>query len=87
MKTENQQEQDLNSFIDYCKQDDEYLNLKTYTNSVIIYFKNSILTNTFKTLIKYDFDFFVYKSIYIDEINNEACICLFIYKKKDYVFN
>jgi len=77
----------LSNFLNYCKQDDEFIDIKTYPNSVIIYFKNTILTNTFIKLIEIEHNFFVYKSIYIDANSYDECICLFIYKKFTYVFN
>jgi len=86
MKTENN-EQILNNFLEYAKKDPEYLAIKTYTNSVIVYFDRSILTDVFKKLIDLELNFFTYRSIYIDHLINQPCICLFIYKTKEYVFN
>jgi hypothetical protein len=86
METKNN-EQILNNFLEYAKKDTEYLTIKTYTNSVIVYFDRSILTDVFKKLIDLDLNFFTYRSIYIDAEKNQPCICLFIYKTKEYVFN
>jgi hypothetical protein len=86
MKTTNNEEI-LNTFLEYAKKDSEYLAIKTYTNSVIVYFDRSILTDVFKKLIDLELDFFTYRSIFIDPFSNQPCICLFIYKKKYYDFN
>lgn len=77
----------LNEFLEYCKKDSEYLLIKTYSNSVIVYFERSILTDVFKKLIDLELNFFVYRSINIDGLDSNPCLCLFIYKTKEYVFN
>jgi hypothetical protein len=88
MKIENN-EKELNEFLEYIQLDPEFIIIRTYANSVIVYFDRTIITNVFKKLIDLELDFFVYRSIYIsfDWQRNDPCICLFIYKKKDYVFS
>lgn len=88
MKT-TKNEQVLNEFLEACKNDPEFMNIKTYANSVIVYYERSILTSTFKRLIDADLSFFVYRSLNIDDLctREENCVCLFIYKKKEYVFS
>ena len=88
METKNN-EQVLNQFLETCKNDPEFIKIKTYANSVIIYYERSILTSTFKRLIDADLSFFIYRSLTIDDTyrNEENCVCLFIYKKKEYVYN
>ena len=85
----NDNEQILNNFLEYCKTDPEFIHIKTYANSVIVSYERSILTSTFKRLIDADLSFFVYRSLTIDDLykKEENCICLFIYKKKEYVFS
>lgn len=87
MDKNQEQTEKLSNFLNYCKQDDEFIDIKTYPNSVIVYFKNTILTTTFTNLIETEHNFFVYKSIYINELLYNDCICLFIYKKFNYEFN
>jgi hypothetical protein len=81
MEKEQKDKELLESFTNYCRKDNEFLNCEYYHNSIIIFFKNTISTDTFCKLILIDHNFFVYKNV------REDNICLFIYKKYFYVFN
>jgi hypothetical protein len=82
MKTENENEKELNEFINYCKDTENIQHVSTYYNCVKLYFENVITTDIFERLIKFNFRFYVVKSSY-----SPSSIYLYIYKKKTYDFN
>ena len=77
------QDQELTNFLKFCTLQIEYVERRHYVNSVKVTFNKSILVDVFTELTKLNYKFFVYHSI-LDGNNN---IVLFIYKKKEYVFN
>ena len=78
---------ELMNFIFYCQSDPEYIDFKSYVNSVSVHFKLTITTDIFKKLNMIKNDYFVYKSVYIGTNSTTECITLFIYKKLEYVFD
>lgn len=70
-------------FLVSCKQDADFIEIKTYANSVIVTFDRSIHSQYFIDMKNLDLNYFVYRS----GISDAPTINLFIYKKKFYDFD
>ena len=80
MKTENEtNEKNLNEFLEFCKEQFEFIEIQTYVNWVTVHFDNSISVNVFIRLNAINYNYFVFNS-HISDINS---IVLLIFKKKN----
>jgi hypothetical protein len=83
MEKKQEQTEQLNNFLEYCKEQIEYIDRRHFVNSVKLYFNKSIMGSVFIKLNEIDHRFFVYHT----KDESFDIIVLFIYKKFDYVFN
>jgi|694.fasta_scaffold20537_16 hypothetical protein len=82
-ETNEQNEKNLNEFLEFCQTDIEFIEIQTFANSVKVYFDKAILCLYFEKLNKINHKYFVYRT----QITDCESICLFIYKKKCYEFH
>lgn len=78
-------ENQLNEFLEICKNDKDFKKIATFKNSVLIHFKKAIYSDIYEHLKKLDNRVMIYTNI--DLIENEIELILFIYKNISYEIN
>lgn len=72
----------LNQFLENCKKESEFIDIKTFKNSIIVHFDKNIYSNIFEHLKKLSNKIMLYNSENLYTGQQE--ICLFIYKDLNY---
>lgn len=72
----------LNQFLENCKKEKEFIDLKTFKNSIVLFFEHTIYSNIFEHLKKLNNKVMLYRQTNI--YTGEEELCLFIYKDLNY---
>ena len=75
----------LNQFLENCKKESEFIDIKTFKNSIIVHFDKNIYSNIFEHLKKLSNKIMLYnvENLY----TGQQEICLFIYKDLNYNYD
>lgn len=78
-------EEKLNSFIESCKKEKEFVKQLNFKNSIIIHFEKTIYSNLLDDLKKLQNKVMIYHCN--DPLTDQINTCLFIYKINNYEFD
>jgi hypothetical protein len=72
----------LNQFLENCKKESEFIDIKTFKNSIVVHFDKNIYSNVFEHLKKLSNKIMLYNTE--NFYTGQQEICLFIYKDLNY---